>query len=136
MSLDEAAQTARTARSEADARSRREQARQLERRIAVVLRTGVLAATAVLVVSLPWIVFGDGSTGGRLSVGDALRRLPDRDPRAFAAIGVLIVVATPVVQLLTSVVLFWRKRDRLYVGLTIIVCLIVATGALFTGGGH
>jgi uncharacterized membrane protein len=49
---------------------------------------------------------------------------------------VIILVATPVLQLLTSAFLFWRKHDRLYVGLTLTVCAIVAFGALFTTGGH
>jgi len=111
--------------------------RQLEGRIATVLRTGVVAAAALLTVAMPWIVFQDRShRAHRLSVGEALRRLPDLDPRALAALGVIILVATPILQLLTSAFLFWRKRDRLYVGLSLTVCLIIAAGALLTGGGH
>ena len=111
--------------------------RQLEGRIATVLRTGVVAAAALLTVAMPWIVFQDRShRAHRLSVGEALRGLPDLDPRALAALGVIILVATPILQLLTSAFLFWRKRDRLYVGLSLTVCLIIAAGALLTGGGH
>jgi len=32
--------------------------------------------------------------------------------------------------------LFWRKHDRLYLALTLSVCVIIAAGALLTGGGH
>jgi uncharacterized membrane protein len=118
-------------------RARQEDSRQLEARIATVLRTGVISASVLLTVSLPWIVFQDRSHRARhLSVGEALRRLPEIDPRALAAIGVVILVATPILQLLTSAFLFWRKRDRLYVALTLGICLIIATGALLTGGGH
>jgi ABC-type transport system involved in cytochrome bd biosynthesis fused ATPase/permease subunit len=35
-----------------------------------------------------------------------------------------------------SAFLFWRKRDRLYLGLSLTVCVIIAAGALLTGGGH
>ena len=124
-------------RTAEERRARREQSRQLEARIATVLRTGVIGAAVLLTVAQPWIVFQDRSHRARhLSVGDALRRLPELDPRSVAAVGVLIIVATPILQLLTSAVLFWRKHDRLYVGLTLMVCVIIAIGALLTGGGH
>ena len=118
-------------------RARREETRQLEGRIANVLRAGVVSAAVLLTVSMPWMVFQDRShRSHHLSVGEALRRLPELDPRALAAVGVIILVATPILQLLTSAFLFWRKRDRLYLGLTLTVCVIIATGALLTGGGH
>jgi uncharacterized membrane protein len=124
-------------RTAEERRARREQSRQLEARIATVLRTGVIAAAVLLTVAQPWIVFQDRAhRAHHLSVGDALRRLPELDPRSVAAVGVLIIVATPILQLLTSAVLFWRKHDRLYVGLTLMVCVIIAIGALLTGGGH
>jgi uncharacterized membrane protein len=117
--------------------SRRQQSRQLEGRIATVLRTGVIAAAVLLAVSEPWILFQARSHHtDRLSVGEALRRLPELDPRALAALGVVILVATPILQLFTSAFLFWRKHDRLYLGLTLMVCVIIAAGALLTGGGH
>ena len=110
--------------------TRREQSRQIEARIALILRTGVIAAAALLTVSLPWIVVPGGSRhSSALSVGEALRRLPF-DPRGMAALGVIILVATPILQLVASAFLFWRKRDRLYLGFTVLVGVIVAAGAL------
>jgi uncharacterized membrane protein len=111
--------------------TRREQSRQIEARIALILRAGVMAAAALLTVSLPWIVIRDGahhSAASALSVGEALRRLPF-DPRGMAALGVIILVATPILQLVASAVLFWHKRDRLYLGFTMLVGVIVAAGA-------
>ena len=109
------------------------ESRQLETRIANVLRAGVVAAAVLLTISMPWIVFQDRSHRiHRLSVGEALRRVPDLDPRGLAAVGVLILIATPILQLFTSAVLFWKKKDRLYVGLTLTVCGIITIGALFT----
>jgi uncharacterized membrane protein len=122
---------------EADRRRRQEESRHLERRIAGVLRTGVWLAAALLTLSLPWIVFHDRSDGRNfLSVGQALRDLPSLDPRGLGALGVFILVATPILQLLTSAVLFWRKGDRLYMALTLTVCAIVGLGAALAGGGH
>jgi uncharacterized membrane protein len=111
--------------------SRRDQSRQVEARIALILRTGVIASAVLLTVSLPWIVVRGGSRqASSLSVGEALRRLPALDPRGLAALGVIILVATPILQLVASAFLFWRKRDRLYLGFTVLVCVIVAAGAL------
>jgi uncharacterized membrane protein len=125
------------ARSVEELGARRDESRQLEARIGTVLRTGVVAAAVLLTVSMPWILFQDPShRAHRLSVGEALRRIPQLDPRGLAAVGVIILVATPVLQLLTSAFLFWRKRDRLYLVLSLTVCLIIAVGALLTGGGH
>lgn len=113
--------------------TRAPESRQLETRIANVLRTGVVSAAVLLTISMPWIVFQDRShRTHRLSVGEALRRVPDLDPRGLAAVGVLILILTPILQLLTSAVLFWKKQDRLYVGLTLTVCGIITIGALFT----
>jgi uncharacterized membrane protein len=116
---------------------RREEGRQVEARIATILKVGVMTAAALLAVSMPWIMFQDRShRAHHLSVGEALRLLPELDPRALAGLGIVILVATPILQLLTSAYLFWRKRDRLYVALTLTVCVIIAIGALLTGGGH
>jgi uncharacterized membrane protein len=111
--------------------SRREESRQIEARIGLILRTGVIAAAALLTVAQPWIVVHGGSTRtSAVSVGEALRRLPALDPRGLAALGVIILVATPILQLVASAFLFWRKGDRLYLVLTLLVCAIIAAGAL------
>ena len=124
-------------RSQDERRARQQETRQLEARIAIILRTGVVLSGALLALALPWIVVQrPPQRAHHLSVGEALRRLPDLDPRALAAVGVIVLVATPILQLLTSAFLFWRKRDRLYLGLTLLVCSIVAAGALLTSGGH
>jgi uncharacterized membrane protein len=115
----------------------RQQSRQIEARISSILRAGVVSAAVLLAVAEPWIIFQDRSDRPhRLSVGEALRRLPQLDPRGLAALGVIILVATPILQLLASAFLFWRKHDRLYLTLTLLVCLIIAAGALLTSGGH
>ncbi|HEY0398676.1 MAG TPA: DUF1634 domain-containing protein [Acidimicrobiia bacterium] len=138
MSLDRPLVSARRyERSEGEQRSRQQETRQLEARIAAILRTGVVTAAVLLTVALPWMVFQDAShRAHRLSVGEGLRLLPGLDPRALAAVGVIILVATPILQLLMSAFLFWRKRDRLYLALSLTVCVIIAVGALLTGGGH
>ena len=117
--------------------ARREESRRLEGRIATILRSGVILAAGLLTVSLPWVIFQHPAHGQEdLTVGGALRDLPNLQPRSLAAVGVIILVATPILQLLTSAFLFWRKHDRLYLTLTLTVCVIVALGAALAAGGH
>ena len=68
------------------------------------------------------------------SVGAALRDLPSLHPETLAALGVVVLVATPILQLLTSAILFWRKRDRLFLAFTLVVCTVVGLGAALAGG--
>jgi uncharacterized membrane protein len=115
--------------------SRREETRQMEARIGLILRTGVIAAAALLTVAQPWIVAEGGSKRtSAVSVGKALRGLPALDPQGLAALGVIILVATPILQLVASAFLFWRKHDRLYLAFTVLVCAIIAAGTLVAAG--
>jgi uncharacterized membrane protein len=106
----------------------------LEALMALVLRGGVTVAAVLLAIGLPWNIFGTVSPeGSEPSVGEALRQLPALRPVTISALGVVVLVAIPVLQLLTSVVLFARQRDRLFLGLTLTICVIVAVGAVTAG---
>jgi uncharacterized membrane protein len=108
----------------------------METRIAGVLRTGVVLGATLLAAGMPWIVFRHPLPGRPgPSVGEALRDLPSVHPETLAALGVAVLVATPILQLITSAVLFWRRRDRLFLALTLVVCAIVGVGATVVGGG-
>lgn len=125
---------AATDRSPNGANRAPEKSRRLEESISTLLRAGVLTAAAFLAAALPWIVFGASTQrASGPTVVEALAGLRSLDPQSLAALGVIILVATPILQLLASALLFWREHDRLYVGFTLVVCAIVATGAVLTG---
>jgi len=56
------------------------------------------------------------------AVGTGLRELR---PIAFAQAGLLVLVATPVVRVMASVVAFALERDRLYTAITLAVLAIL-----------
>ena len=64
------------------------------------------------------------------AVGTGLRNLR---PMAIAQAGLLVLVATPVARVMTSVVAFALERDRLYAAITVVVLSILLL-SLF--GGH
>ncbi len=55
-------------------------------------------------------------------------------PYAIIALGILLLIATPVVRVALSVVFFVVEQDWLYVGITVFV-LVVLLVSLFTGIG-
>jgi len=118
--------------------ARRARTRRLERIIGLVLRSGVLTSAVLMAVGFAGLLAGGGlsrMSGRDRSLADLLSGLPRGTPESIAALGAVVLVATPVLQLLTSAVLFWRKRDRLYTLLAVIVLGIVALGAVMARSG-
>lgn len=56
-------------------------------------------------------------------------------PQAFIALGLLLLIATPVLRVAASVVAFAIERDRLYVVITLVVLAILITSFLLGKGG-
>jgi len=90
---------------------------------AVLMTVGFIASLAVgwegslrglPATTLPASDFSD--------VGTSLRELR---PIAFAQAGLLVLIATPVVRVMASVVAFVLERDRLYAAITIVVLAIL-----------
>jgi len=104
-----------------------------------ILRVGVIVSVAVMLVGLALAFLRDGS---RLSVqrmetspftlnwaalAHGLGRL---DPLALMQLGILLLVATPILRVATAMVLFAvEERDRLYTLVTALV-LVMTLGAL------
>ena len=120
--------------------TRRDETRRLERIIGLVLRGGVLTSAGLMAVGLVGLLAGGGlgrlgRPAGDRSLGQLLSGLSAGRPEAVATLGTIVLVATPVLQLITSALLFWRKRDRLYTLVAVVVLGIVAVGALVASGG-
>lgn len=55
--------------------------------------------------------------------------------QAFIMIGLLLLIATPVLRVVVSVLAFALEHDRLYVIITLVVLAILVTGFLLGKGG-
>jgi uncharacterized membrane protein len=63
------------------------------------------------------------------SFGDLAEGLRAVRPQAISQLGLLVLVATPILRVATSLVAFALERDRLYVLLTTIVLAILLASA-------
>lgn len=59
--------------------------------------------------------------------GGVLANLAEMRPIGFTQLGLLTLIATPVLRVAVSLVAFALERDRLYVALTAVVLLILLT---------
>jgi uncharacterized membrane protein len=109
----------------------------LEHTIGYLLIGGVLTAAAVVIVG--GIVYLLGHCHDPMHMksfhaeAQSLRTLAGiaagafhGDARAIIQFGLVLLVATPVARVLFSAVAFAVERDRLYVGLTLVVLAILA----------
>jgi len=115
---------------------------QMDRIISVVLRGGVLLSGGLLILGalLYFVrVLWGGAPANPLSyphtLGDVFHGLVQGDPLAILALGLLVLLLTPVARVLISIFAFARERDRLYVGITTLVLLILLVSFLLGRGG-
>jgi uncharacterized membrane protein len=107
--------------------------------VSTVLRTGVVTAAALTTVgfAMSLLVGWNGSLLGAPPTASAptdfshlVSGLLALRPVAFAQAGLLVLLATPVLRVATSVAGFWLEGDRLYVAITLAV-LAVLLGSIF-----
>lgn len=56
--------------------------------------------------------------------------LAELRPQAIAQLGLLVLVATPIMRVIASLVGFALERDRLHVAITVVVLAILLASAL------
>ena len=108
--------------------------------VSAVLLIGVTVSAVLIAVGFAasFAVGWQGSLTGAAPVatspGDfqaVVRGLVEVRPLAITQLGILCLVATPILRVMTSLVAFALERDRLYVAITAIVLAILLASALF-----
>ena len=95
----------------------------IERRLAILLRAGIIAASVVVAAGALWFLVAHGAepAASRSSADTGVIR-----------VGILILIATPIVRVGFSVAAFARQGDRAYAAITATVFLILIY-SLFLG---
>jgi len=108
----------------------------VETAVGVLLQVGVFVSGVVVLAGgiLYLAFFGDsrpnyhdfvGESAGLRSFHSVLRGVSHFDSQAIIQLGLLLLIATPVVRVMFSLVAFWLQRDRIYVIFTSIVLAIL-----------
>jgi len=116
----------------------------IDRRIGLLLRTGMLLSGAVILGGGALFLLRHGSTvpDFRVFHGEPweLRTLPgifsgvsQGHARAIIQLGLLLLIATPVSRVVFSVLEFALRRDLLYVTISSIVLAVLLYSLLFQG---
>lgn len=110
-----------------------------------VLRAGVLLSAAIIILGVGLLFmkqsqssyFSQGLQGLLAfpasaasapidtSISDVLNGLHSADPDAVISLGLLVLIATPIVRVAASVALFFLQRDYLYVAITTFVLIVL-----------
>ena len=108
-----------------------------------ILRGGViLSATIILIGLVLLLVHIEGQSGFMMSIGTSPHSfsqvwsgLKVLQPQAIIATGLLLLIATPVITVTTSLVAFAIEPDRRFVVITSIVLAILLASMLIGKGG-
>ncbi|MCK6476729.1 MAG: DUF1634 domain-containing protein [Phycisphaerales bacterium] len=116
--------------------------RRFDMQLSRVLIWGTMAAGAVIAISAIVLVatqgrstvrfttFDPGLANGQ-SVAKVIRGVAALDPRSLLLLGVIMVIATPVLRVAFSLVTFAIERDRLYVLITAVVLAVLGYSLFF-----
>lgn len=113
--------------------------RRLGREVGAILRLGVLVSSAVIILGLVPYLVRDGARHADYhlfrgepevfsTVREVLAYAAGAHPRGIMQLGVLLLIATPFARVALCLVEFARERDRLYIGVTLVVLLTLSWG--------
>jgi uncharacterized membrane protein len=115
--------------------------RAVERMVGVVLRGGVLTAAAVTCAGgvlflarhgadpVAYSVFG-GEPATLRSIAGIVRGALQLRGEWIIALGLLLLIATPIARVALLLVVFARERDGMYVAISAVVLAVLLAGAL------
>jgi uncharacterized membrane protein len=108
--------------SEADSRAEMD----MDYLIGMALRYGVMLSVALLLIGIA-LLARDGASSplntSTIHVPAIFSGIPSLDPLSFIVLGLVVLIATPVLRVVLGIISFARERDALYVFITSIVLM-------------
>jgi uncharacterized membrane protein len=113
----------------------------VEQFIGHLLRIGVLVAAATVIfggalylshhaTEMPAYHVFRGEPAPLRDTAGTVRSAMTGDPAAIMQLGILLLIATPVMRVLFSIYAFWKQRDVTYVLITLFVLAILMFGLM------
>lgn len=114
--------------------------RQAELAISHVLRGGVVLSAAIILLGVVLFYLQMAITGHAIltyphSVIEVAQGLAHGEPLAVVALGLLILLLTPILRVAISIIIFALERDWLYTVITLVVLAILLVSLLLGRGG-
>lgn len=106
-----------------------------------ILQGGVLVSAVVIIIGIILIPFRPGGLSPQRiatfphTLGEIGAGLLSLHPQAIITLGLLLLIATPVLRVAVSVIAFELEHDRKYVIITLIVLAILITSFVLGKGG-
>ncbi|MEN6370958.1 MAG: DUF1634 domain-containing protein [Armatimonadota bacterium] len=100
----------------------------VNRYVEVVLTTGVILSLVILAFGSVLLMAKPAPVGVPGSILDILKGVIRLNPSAIINLGLLVLLLTPVVRVITAMIAFFAEKDRKFalVSLTVLVILIVS----------
>ena len=116
----------------------KEELLKIERNIGKILRVGVFVSTTVIIIGILMFLLS-GHSGYAEGVWpdkfkEILSGLVEFKALAWLMTGLFLLILTPVLRVVASIVAFAKEGDKLYVAITTLV-LIILIVAMFVGHG-
>ena len=105
-----------------------------------ILQGGVIISSAIIILGLVLLPFHPGGLSAQRierfphTLGQVWTELLAFHPQAIIVVGLLLLIATPVIRVAASVVAFWLEHDRRFVIITLVVLAILITSFLIGKG--
>jgi uncharacterized membrane protein len=129
-------------REELEERSTRPRGPTTELVISVVLRGGVLLSAAIITLGTALFFWraltghgGAAESAFPHTLGDTLAGVGAGSPAAIIVLGLLVLLATPLLRIIVSAATFARERDWRYVAITLVVLAILLVSFALGKGG-
>lgn len=91
--------------------------------VSLTFRLGVAVSLALIIIGIIILLIVSGTTDIQPLVS------PDQIPAATViSVGILLLLLTPIIQVIISIVLFSVSRDRLFIGISVAVLCLSAIG--------
>lgn len=111
--------------------------------IGQVLRYGVLISGLIAITGGIWYLVQQGAAkadyttfsgepAGYTSLEGILKGIAGGSAKEIIQLGVVVLIATPIIRIVFSLVSFVLEKDRMYVGITLVVLLIILS-SMFGG---
>lgn len=99
----------------------------IEVKISIIMRAGVILASLIMIFSFVLTLIKQTSLDQYeiYDISSIITGLIQLNPYSFMMLGIFVLILTPVIRVISTIILFASKKDKLYTAITIFVLIIL-----------